>query len=446
MLVLILGFILIAIIHLFLLGKITFTAWPEMFSYPYLINNGFIIYKDFAHPYAPLLTFILSYIYKILGYELIIHQYFVYIVILINSLLIWLISLKILGKKLSSLIPPLSYMVLQPIFDGNMLWFDLGSTPLILLGLYLYLRSQKYFWLGLCLSLAILTKQQVILIAVLLGAYLLFKGFNQLKFFILGGIIPVAIAWAALYKVFPEYIFWTLTFPLIWLPKFPGYTQIPSVDQATIILLMFLPITIFLFKSRKISEFERILPIFLIGSLLMVFPRFSSFHLQPAIAILSVISAFLVTKWSKKFLILGCVIFVGIYMWINYKLFIGVDIARFYDTKEFSQVDFIKENSDLEDPIYLLGPHSLLYVLSNRLPPKPWIENFVWHFEIPGMQERFINALEKNPKTIIFKNPPLNGNWYDLGTYQPKKVIDYINTDYEKSAQQGNLEIWIRKD
>jgi len=56
-------------LHLFILIHLQFTSWPEMFSYPYLLNNGFNLYKDIALPYQPLLMLILSVVYKIFGYN-----------------------------------------------------------------------------------------------------------------------------------------------------------------------------------------------------------------------------------------------------------------------------------------------------------------------------------------------------------------------------------------
>src|SRR3990167_1746027 len=88
-------FLIIISVHSLILSNIQFTAWPEMFSYPYLLNNGFMLYRDQALPYQPLLVLILSKIYIIFGYDINVLKIFTWGIILINDLLIFLISQKL---------------------------------------------------------------------------------------------------------------------------------------------------------------------------------------------------------------------------------------------------------------------------------------------------------------------------------------------------------------
>src|SRR3989344_9384315 len=80
--------------HLFFLGNMQFTAWPEMLSYPYLVNNGFKLYSDLVHPYPPLLTYILAVLFRVFGVKLIVLKIFTWLLLLINDVLIF----KIVGK------------------------------------------------------------------------------------------------------------------------------------------------------------------------------------------------------------------------------------------------------------------------------------------------------------------------------------------------------------
>lgn len=453
---LLLGFLGLSLIHLLILKQITFTAWPEMFSYPYLMNNGFLIYKDIAHPYVPLLSFILALYYKITGLNLLTHQIFTWGLILINDLLIFLIANKLLKKNLI-LIPLAIYVFLQPIFEGNMLWFDLVATPFILGSFLIFISiknsARKLFWFGFLLSLALLVKQQsIVLVGLVFLVLLLSKETRKsIGHFILGGVIPVSAIFAILSVsgAFKDYIFWTLEFPLIWLPKFPGYSDMPVKKDILLLILMFgLPV-IFLVKNFfKITIFQKIILISIIAAVIMAFPRFSLFHLQPAIAVL-IIFYITVLNQSKKaaivFLTIG--LFYGLLLWKDYRPFIGVETARFYDNEEIELAGFIKQNTTAEDSIYFLGPHSMLYILSGRLPPKPWIENFVWHFEIPGMQEKQIEGFEKERNLVIFKQGAISGNWFDLGTYQPKEIENYIYRNFEMvNKNKEGIEVWKRKN
>lgn len=449
------GFIVLLLIHLLILKSITFTAWPEMFSYPYLINNGFLIYKDFAHPYVPLLSFILTLYYRIAGINLNSHEYFTWGLILINDLIIFLIAGRILKKSLV-LFPVLIYVFLQPVLEGNMLWFDLATTPFILGSFlsFVYIKNEvrKLFWFGFLLSLALLIKQQAIVLVALIFLILLLSKESRryILYFILGAIIPVGLIVFVLIiqGVFRYYLFWTMEFPLVWLPKFPGYSDLPAKKNILLLFLMFgLPAFYLLKNFSKENVFQRIILTSIIATVVMALPRFSYFHLQPAIAALVIFFA-TVLKEAKKssifFLIIGTLY--ALLLWKDYRPFIGVETARFYDNEEQDLARFIRQNTKQSDRIYFLGPHSMLYVLSDRLPPKPWIENFIWHFEIPGMQEKQIAGFENEQNLVIFKQAPLNGNWYDLGVYQPKKIQEYINTNFQVvNRNEEGIEVWKRK-
>ena len=94
------------------------------------------------------------------------------------------------------------------------------------------------------------------------------------------------------------------------------------------------------------------------------------------------------------------------------------------------------------ESVYLLGLHSGHYILANSLPPKPWVDNYPWVFEIPGMQEETIGNWEQNPPKFIIWQPPVSGNWYDIGTYQPQKLTEWIRENY--SLKENNL--WQKND
>ena len=118
------------IVHVFLLSGLRFTAWPEMLSYPYLRNNGYLLYKDMIHPYPPILTMVLSIVYKLFGYKLIVLKIFTWLIILVNDILIFLVAKKITKSVKYSVLSLISYILLQPFLEGNQLWFDLAVRRL----------------------------------------------------------------------------------------------------------------------------------------------------------------------------------------------------------------------------------------------------------------------------------------------------------------------------
>lgn len=419
---------LILLLHLYLLVHTGFTAWPEMFSYPYLFDRGFLLYKDIAHVYQPLLTFTLYGVFKIFGYKLLTLKVFTWGIILINDLLIF----KLLKGRRLAWIVVLIYAITQVFFEGDMLWFDLAATPFILLLLKSSLEA-NYLLMGVFLALCVLVKQQTILLIIPV-LFVLVKNRGSWLKILLGGLIPTVpvLAWIYSAGIFEDYIFWSLTFPILWLPRFSSYPAWPTTNQWLVVLLLTLPILIGLFKKLNWT-----LILFFGVLLTAAFPRFSYFHLQPGLVIYAIVlGRLLVHKHLRIWLLLLSIGTASLVVKPQYFQ------DRFYDEDEASEIATLVKP---DEKVFLLGPHSLLYVLAGRVPPKPWIDNYVWHFEIPGVQQRQISAWEKDPPAYVFRTPPQPGRWDQLGVYQPKTILNYIYNHYNKIGQTSEgIEVWRR--
>lgn len=439
--------------HLLILIWLRFTAWPEMFSYPYLLNNGFNLYKDIALPYQPVLVLILSALYKIFGYQLLLLKIFTWGLILSFDVILFFIAQKVIGKNWKSLIPPLIYLLIQPFMDGDMLWFDLATVPFLGLAVlsHIYLNGfKKLFFLGLFLSLAFFTKQQLGVVIVFITIYLFIKERSFFKIYplLLGFLTPAFFiaVYISLFNNWSSFLFWTVEVPLVWYPKFPGYTHLPSFDDLFKLILLTLPAGLLFSRLKKGNDQLWLVLLIFLGSLITSFPRFEFFRLQPSVAVFCLMMAFLIPK--KWFLSL--LIFLPV-LWVVWTLpkFKSVDLyqARFYENSDFKTAELIDQNSNVSDRIYLLGPHSLNYVLANRLPSKPWVDNYVWYMEIPGVQQSVLSGFNSyNPKEIFWVGPK-DGNWFDLGTYQPAQISAYIEQHYQFSKMiDGGIGLWIRKD
>lgn len=132
--------ILILILHLLILSQLTFTAWPEMLTYPYLFSKGFTLYKDFILPYPPALPLILSVVFNLFGYSPYTLKIFTWVMIIIIDLLLYQVLKKITRKDGLSLGLLVVFVVWQALLDGNMLWFDIATVPFLLLALLFSLK------------------------------------------------------------------------------------------------------------------------------------------------------------------------------------------------------------------------------------------------------------------------------------------------------------------
>jgi hypothetical protein len=119
--------------------------------------------------------------------------------------------------------------------------------------------------------------------------------------------------------------------------------------------------------------------------------------------------------------------------------------TRFYGADDFEMAQSIREEVPKEEKVFLLGLHSGLYTLADRLPPKPWTDNFGWYLEIPEVQEKIISRWQRNKPRAIFWREPNPGNWFDLGTYQPQKITDWIEKNYTKKEEiKSGVWLWKR--
>ena len=248
-------------VQVLILSNLGFTAWPEMFSFPYLLNHGYLIYKDFHHTYQPLLTLVLSVVYRIFGYELLTLKIFTWFLILISDILIFVVSVKLLGKKLIALLPLSIFVFLGLLFEGNMLWFDLATVPLLLSSIYFLFswinskRKKHLFWSGFFLALCFLTKQQsVLFVPGYAVVFWLKKGkFKDIVYFGLGGVLPISLVFLSFLSlgIFKDYLFWTFYFPLYHLPKIPGYAILPTSKQLLILGILLFPTVLPFLKKPK---------------------------------------------------------------------------------------------------------------------------------------------------------------------------------------------------
>lgn len=442
--------VLLIAFHLLLLANLQFTAWPEMLSYPYLRNNGYLLYKDMVHPYPPVLTMVLAFVYKLFGYSEIVLKTFTWSLILFSSFLVWLLSKRVTKSNLMASVSLGIYVVTQPLLEGNMLWPDIAIVSPILLGA-MFLINKQYLWAGIFLALSGFIKQTGGLFYLSTLAYLIVTktSWTHIKMFLIG---PFIFAVPLLVRLLQEdalqgFLNWVVIYPSLYWSKFPGYVQMAvSKSQALIVTLLVSPLLISGYKNKN-REWQ-ILLIFMGLSLISVYPRFSFFHLQSLIAFSAVAFglAWSSSKQTARIALLACVLLLlwrvspgARYEWGRETRFLGEN-----DKKLASE---IFNNLQGGTSIYLLGLNSNLYQLTNTLPPKPWLDNFGWYLEIPGVQEETLSRWEQNPPQTIFWKKPNSGNWYDLRAYQPAEVVEYINTNYifEKDLN-SEIQIWGRKD
>lgn len=443
-------------LHFSLLLNTRFTVWPEMLLYPFFLNSGLTLYKDIINPYLPLLSFFLLFWFKITDFSLIYLKIITWATIISTDFLILLISKKIFKDTKKAILSLLVYLIYQIAYGGNQPWFDLFTTPFLIIYFYFLIKLlfQKkislIFFSGIFFAISFFIKQTTIWFVL----PFLVINFKQKKDFIkktLIFLLPSILFFSffsvvfVIQKNFHEFWFWSFKYPFSLLPQMPGHRLFPTARQS---LLYFSPVLLLIILSVLQIKESPVPPkkimmtalIFTLISILFCFPRWDIFHLQPTVAFASFlippISFFFKkrTSYLKFFSFFLVILFFLITTLIIYKniLLNWQKPERFFEPSIQKTAVWVKENTQKNDRIFVFNSEENIYFLSQRLPSTPWAINFSWYLEIPGLQERIIQGIKtQKPKYIIFQ-PFLPGGEYKIGSYRPTLLSEYILTNYKK--------------
>jgi len=435
----------ILLIHLLLLFFLRFIAWPEMVLWPYFALKGLLPYRDIAIAHNPLLIFDLTIFYKIFGVSLLGLKVYTWILIIVTDYLVYWVTEKLTKNKAVAVFSLLFYVLWQPYFEGNGVWFDLFLAPFILL-LFYFLSKKEFLWSGLLFGLAILVKQTAFWF--ILPIALTFWLLKAVKFkliirFLIGFAIPLSLFLLYLIstRTLQDFYFWAIQFGIGYLPRAPGQIDFLGIKQAFSLGVPYglTLLAVFLLIKKKFKE-KKLLTLLLIWCFfgaLGVYPRWGYVHFQPSLPFLAIISGItvyyvnLIYKGRAKSL-LGLyliLVFLGtFYLQARFYRLHWQKPDRFFEEETLQAVSWLQQNTEKDEKIFILNSWDHLYALSETLPAvSPWVPTLPWYMEYPGIQEEIVADLkEGKPRLIVFE--PYRGK--GLGSYKPEKIDNYLNENY----------------
>lgn len=430
------------------------TGWTEMIVYPYLLNKGFVLYKDLISPYPPLFLWFIQMVEMIFGSNTVVLMALTYLGAVLDSIVIYFISIKLWKEKKAAFISVIIFSTWFFYFEGNGLWFELYLTPFLLgafyfLFRYLFDNNTKLvsiFLSGIFLGLAFFIKQTVVW--VIFGVIFLLltrrNKFQSIIFLILPLVsLFLLTSFVSLIGGYlKDYWEWVYKYTFIYFPFSPGHSQYPQLfDYIKLIIPISIVIPALVNTKNSPSKLSLFL-VFLIGSFMSIFPRWGLFHLIPFLAILSVISASYLTPILKnKLLFLGVVV-----IWLT--VVIRQDIRffnksiRFFEPEVYSTASKIK---GLGESLYLFNGPDQIYPITGGVPMvKPYVQNFAWYMEYDSIQNRLIKSLAvQKIRLVVYQNTEEPGN-YSVGHYQPKILMNYINLNYHFKEMLDGLMVLER--
>lgn len=449
----------ILLVSLILLANTKFTLWPEMMVYPYLLNNGFVLYKDLINPYPPVLTYLFAFLFKQFNYSVNSFQLFTWLVILLINLEVYFVSFKSFGNKTGAILSMAFFAFFSILFGVNGLWFDLIQTPFIIVSVYFFAKAIKESVKNnldnafLFATLSIFIKQQAfwLILFYVLTIIFVYKKRAITALFMLPKTILFSLTVASAHlllfhklSTLPDFVNWVLIYPFKASSQ-EGYLFPPTIRQIFVIFCTFL---IFIPTVLSGGKVEKI--IMLCSLLLLVFsyPRFDYFHLIPALSVLAVLFGKNLILMSKaKLSIKGVSMIALLVVFLATLRFLNLSWhkeVRFFESDILASATLLSMTIPFDETVYIQNGPDQLLPLANKLPPKPWADEFPWYLENNDLQNRIVQTLEAKPPTFTVFKPYDNNGKYILGSYQPQKINDHLGKNYSNYYQMSDT-IWLLK-
>lgn len=447
------------LLHLLLLFFTRFTLWPEMVVYPYLLNSGFLLYRDIINPYPPLFPYLLALFSSLFGYQPLPYQILTWFLILITDIAIFLGAAKITKSLKAALFSTLFFVVLSMPFGVNGLWFDLIQTLPVVVAVYFFARhlEKKIDNIDLLLSSVFLAtaffiKQQALWLILWFLAVLLYRERSNIKrlarsaFVLIAPLIiglGIEVFFISRQNLLGDFLTWTVYLPFFKASQIPGYIFLPTLRQAATSILLF-SIFLPLILERNSKQVFYLLTAMVL--LLFAYPRFDYFHLIPSLAVLSLVFGLSIgsVKKPKALLIVPAMVLVFFFaLTIRYLERNWTRQVRFFEKDVLKAANTLQKVNPKGKPIFLQNVSGQILVISQTLPTKPWADSFPWYLEIPGTQEKVLaGILNEKPDLVIYK-PYGQGGKYQIASYRPQKIADFLDQNYQNVffVDSG---LWIR--
>lgn len=438
---------LILLTHIFVLTKLIFFPYPELFIYPYLTNHGLKPYSQILDQHFPGLMFLPINFDNLGMNNEIVARLWLISIILITHVLLFFISKQIFKSEKKALLVNFLYLVWQPFFGGWVLWID-SFLPIFLLSALMSLYKRKFALTGLFLGLGILFKQVLIPLSVLVFFYIIWETRKTQKgiSYLFGLLLPVILMLIYLlyWGVIKDFWYWTVVFNLTTYTSSGVKTLVP-LGFFTRVILVYGMSTLALFSKDKKNVI--VLALFLVGSLIGSFDRADFVHFQPSLPFAILATVFgLYILWNKRIfkLIIFVYVLVGIW-WLSifYKGHLSNKVL-FFDDQTKTIALKIRQYTAPGDKIFIFGAPGHLYQMSQTLPAgNIFAFQFPWFLKIT--EQRVLDGIKADKPKIIVSDRSVEIEGEKITNFA-RDLDQYIQSNYQKIDQVGNTEILHNKD
>lgn len=448
----IIGLLVIIGVHLFILSRLIFFPYPELFIYSYLTDQGFLPYKQILDQHFPGLMFFPINLHTLGMTTPAAARIWHYALVSATHILLFLVARRLFKSEKWALFTNFLYLIWQPFFEGYVLWID-TFVPIFLLGAFYFLQEMRFkprnlFLSGLLLGTALLFKQVAIPLIVILGFLFLWKirKVSILFPYAIGVAIPIVllVVYILTLGVWQDFVFWTVTFNLT------IFAQMGRKLPDLIGIVRALPVfglagmALWLFVRRNLTKFS-VLSVFFLASLVYAFARFDYVHLQPALpfALLILVSAFL--KIEKRFrqpLYLGFIVISFVLLALFYRIHIG-DRVLFFGDIERKISDKVRQLTNPQDSVFALGTTPHLYQMTNTLPSGGvFVFQFPWFMTVA--EDRVLAGIINDPPKVVVRDRDATVGGQRFIKFMPK-INKHVERYYKVTDRIDGVEIMVRR-
>lgn len=441
------------IIHLWYLTRTTFVDWPEMLVYPWFLTKHLLYYRDVVLAYVPGAYYLLYSLYSMLGFTAEAERAIAYAFIFFTDCLVYVAVRKLTDSRLWAAVATAFFVLWQPVFYGNTIWYETILAPVYLIGLITmmyYLEKpdmRRAVAVGIVLAAASLIKQTAAWSVAVVCLYVWLSDRNKREGFVRAvviGMLPVAAnlaVWGyfAIMGAGREFGYWSYGFLFALSHATSRYMLPPTRGDIAYILPAFVPLILLAVSFRK-DKAVRLMAVWTAALIMAGLPRWGVHRLQPALAFASV--AFGVAlplfwhirrKAAVVLMALSLLILAG--TWRSFRLFVGTRDAmqpQFFGKEYRSLLDYARNS--VGGPFFVVGNYDYLYFGLDREPAVlPWVPLFPWNAEVPGVQAQLVRALEAEQVPYVFYLPYHGTRGY-YDDYAPRELLLYLSDKYEKIA------------
>lgn len=413
----------------------------ELFYYPWLVEKGLFMYRDFFHNHGLLLNYILAPF--TLDKSLTLLKLF-YILIQDINLVLVLILAKKFSKVSGFIVGGIIFIVLNLNFAYLYFWDEQIIATFFLLIFYFIIKKDfplKSAYVGILIGLLGLIKPNVVIIAI--PVFFLYR---KRSFLLYPAVIWIAVGlYIFIQNAFPQFIDNYISYNFFYQNySRNSYPYLATVKNMFFFLNFLILISVFAVYNINKKNINSKLLIFLLISLVTIYPEVGNQRFVPFGSFLAIFIAYIFTITNKKlfFSVVLLLYIVGFSLQARNKITERMHTPIIVeDSRSQKIISYLRTNNLYRKNFYIMSNNPEIYYILDR-PIKLYFPlmypNISGYYK--NYQQVYISDLERNRTDLIIIPQP-----FSVIYAQANDLIAFVRTNYSLSYKDKDFFIYTKK-